>query len=188
MWLGLNVAVTTVAAAADAAAPPTSSGTKVPTAAVLAPAAAKRGQHTAPFCRRPGVRSVPRATTQRRRTCASRCCRDIVSIRDEKLLIPIQYAVASASVGRRSAAIESSPEERSASGSLRACVSERSEFAGPPLARVPQRGGCAAALMDCTSDRGKAASHEVPDDFGSAATPNTCACDVSQPLDTRSAF
>ena len=29
-------------------------------------------------------------------------------------------------------------EERSASGSLRACLFERSEFAGPPLARVPQ--------------------------------------------------
>ena len=39
---------------------------------------------------------------------------------------------------RSCAAFESSPEERSASGSLRACLSERSEFAGPPLARVPQ--------------------------------------------------
>ncbi len=34
--------------------------------------------------------------------------------------------------------LESSPEERSGSGSFRACLSERSEFAGPPLVRVPQ--------------------------------------------------
>jgi hypothetical protein len=150
--------------------------------------APRRKRAKALFRRHPGARSVRRATTQRRLSCASRCCCDIVSIRDKQPLVPIQDDVASASVGRCCAALESSPEERSASGSLRACLSERSEFAGPPLARVPQRGGCAAALVDRISDRGEAASHFSARRLGSAATPNTCARDVAKTSYTRSAF
>jgi len=39
-----------------------------------------------------------------------------------------------AAAGVAALPLESSPEERSASESLRACLFERSEFAGPPLA------------------------------------------------------
>src|SRR5215203_3400748 len=51
-----------------------SSGTKVPTAAVLATPAQKRAK--ALFCLTTRRCSVPRATTQRRRRCISRCDRD----------------------------------------------------------------------------------------------------------------
>ena len=50
-------------------------------------------------------------------------------------------------------------EERSGSGSLRACLSERSEFAGPPLTRVPQR------------------RHEVPDVQAGQLRPTLVRCD-----------
>jgi len=148
----------------------------------------RRKRAKALFRRRPGACSAPRATTQRRRSCASRCCRDIVSIRDEKLFLATRDEAASASVGRCCAAFEASPEEGSASGSLRACLSERSEFAGPPLARVPQRGGCAAALIDRIGDCGGAASHEVPDDSGSVAAHSTCARHIARPSCTSSAL
>ena len=130
----------------------------------------RRKRAKALFRRRPGACSAPRATTQRRRVCASRCCRDMGAIRDNRLLPPIHIDVVSASVGRCCAAFESSPEERSASGSLRACLFERSEFAGPPLARVPQ------------------GRHEVPDDSGSVAAHSTCARDVTKTSYTRSEF
>jgi hypothetical protein len=49
-------------------------------------------------------------------------------------------------------------EERSASGSFRACLFERSEFAGPPLARVPQ------------------SRHEVPDVQAGQLRPTLARC------------
>jgi hypothetical protein len=183
MWLRLNVTVTTVAAAADAAAPPTSSGTPCEAASPLRLQRVSERRQRPPrlrysqrrrkkglkrfFAQQPRRYSAPRATTQRRRICASRCCCHMASTWDKRLLVPIQDAVASARVERRYAAIESSPEERSASGSLRACLSERSEFAGPPLARVPE------------------GWHEVPDDFGSVAAPNPCARDAPKIFSTR---
>ena len=69
--------ITHHAAAAGAAASPTSSGTKVPTLRYSQRRREKRLKRF--FAQQPRRCAVPRATTQRRRICASRCCRDIAS-------------------------------------------------------------------------------------------------------------
>jgi len=98
--------------------------------------------------------SVPRATTQRRRRCASRCCRDIAShevffSKHQGTFLAQVFGVAALPLSRRRGA----ERQRVFKGLL----FERSEFTGPPLARVPQ------------------SSPEGTDDVGSAATPNACA-------------
>ena len=118
----------------------------------------RRKRAKALFRRLPGVCSVPRATTQRRRICASRCYRDVVRIRDQKLFVSIRDDLLSARVGRRRAAFESSPEERSACGSLRACCLS------------------AASLQARRWREYRSGWHEVPDDLGSASASNPCAC------------
>jgi hypothetical protein len=89
------------AAAAGAAAPPTASGTKVPTLRYSQPP--RRNRAKARFRRHPGARSVPRATPKRRRSCASRCCRDTASCKMFVFIPPSEHAPR-ASVGRSGAA------------------------------------------------------------------------------------
>jgi len=106
-------------------------------------------------------RSAPRATTQRRRICASRCCREMVSIRVKKLFVPIKDSFASTRVGRGRAAFEASPEERSVSGAFEGLLSERKRVCRPAA-------GVSTAVVGTS----------VPDAVGSAATPNPCACKI----------
>ena len=139
----------------------------------------RRKRAKALFRRQPGACSVPRATTQRRHICASRCCRDMVSVWIERLLPLTRGDVSSARVGRRRAAFESSPEERSASGSLRACCLSAASLQARRWCEYRSRGGSAAALKNRFKRSGVAGSHKVPDDLGSAATASPCARDVA---------
>jgi hypothetical protein len=157
----------TVAAATGAAAPPTSSGTSCQPLR-YSQRRRKKGLKRF-FAQQPRRCSVPRATTQRQRICASRCCRDIVTIGYQTLFLSIRDYISGARVGRRCVAFEASPEERSASGSLRACLFERQRVCRPAA-------GVSTAVVGTL----------VPDAVGSAATPNPCARDVAKTAYTRS--
>ena len=113
------------------------------------------------FAQQPRRCSAPRATTQRRRICASRCCRDLVSIRGKHPLLPIRDYVSSASARRRGAAFEASSRSGAPAEFLRACcLSERSERVHRPAAgastaeqaRSARRLGSATALRACARD------------------------------------
>ena len=146
--------------------------------------APRRKRAKALFRRLPGACSVPRATTQRRRICASRCCLDLVSIRDQKLFVAIRDDLSSARVGRRCAAFEASPEERSNAG-----ASEQKNALALFRAGVVST-AVAAACRRFTNRASEAAQPLrtlVPDAVGSAATPNPCARDVANDLYTNCA-
>ena len=132
--------------------------------------APRRKRAKALFRRPPGACSVPRATTQRRRICANRCCRDMVSIRSQQLFLPILDDISSARVGCRCAAFEASPEERSASGAFKGLLSERQRVCRPAA-------GVSTAVVGTL----------VPDAVGSAATPNPCARDIANDFCTNCA-
>jgi len=155
-------------------------GHSVPTAAVLALAAAKRGQHTAPFCRLPGDRSVPRATPQWRPGCVSRCCETLSGFAANRFFSRFEATSRPRALGSAVLPSGRRPRSGAAAGKLRAWLSERSEFRARRWREYRSAAAALPPLLEIAKcERGEAASHFSGRRPSSAVLPNARGCDIT---------